>query len=196
MSKIYDETITDKTDWGGDSSTGNLPVSGRRVQEYIKNKLTTLKQNDADNVKALEQEVIDRNKAISQAVAQEASIRETAITEEIKNRDKAISAAFALEASNRQDAIDAEASNRSRAIASAITQEVEDRNAAIEEAVKTERTNRTTAISDEVTAREEADTALSKRLNVVENRDIFLSSSEYEHLDEKDPDKLYFVYED
>ena len=39
MSKIYDEPITDKTDWGGDGSTGNLPVSGRRIQEFIKSQL-------------------------------------------------------------------------------------------------------------------------------------------------------------
>lgn len=35
--KIYDEPINKNTDWGGDESTGNLPVSGNRVQEFIKN---------------------------------------------------------------------------------------------------------------------------------------------------------------
>ena len=39
MAKVYDEPITEKTDWGGDASTGNLPVSGRRVQEFIKSQL-------------------------------------------------------------------------------------------------------------------------------------------------------------
>lgn len=34
--KIWDEKITKKTNWGGDGSTSNLPVSGRRVQEFIK----------------------------------------------------------------------------------------------------------------------------------------------------------------
>ena len=34
--KYYDEKITLNTDWGGDESTGNLPVSGKRVQEVIK----------------------------------------------------------------------------------------------------------------------------------------------------------------
>lgn len=37
--KIYDEKITKATDWGGDESTGGLPVSGRRVQEFIKGEL-------------------------------------------------------------------------------------------------------------------------------------------------------------
>ena len=36
--KIYDEEINKHTDWGGDSSTGNLPVSGARVQEFITRK--------------------------------------------------------------------------------------------------------------------------------------------------------------
>jgi len=34
--KIYDEDITKNVDWGGDSSTGGLPVSGRSVQKFIK----------------------------------------------------------------------------------------------------------------------------------------------------------------
>lgn len=33
---IYDEKINRNTDWGGDATTGYLPVSGRRVQEFIK----------------------------------------------------------------------------------------------------------------------------------------------------------------
>lgn len=37
MGKVFDNPITLNTDWGGDASTGNLPVSGRRVQELIKN---------------------------------------------------------------------------------------------------------------------------------------------------------------
>lgn len=37
MGKVFDNPITLDTDWGGDVSTGNLPVSGRRVQELIKN---------------------------------------------------------------------------------------------------------------------------------------------------------------
>ena len=37
--KIYDEEINKHTDWGGDSSTGDLPVSGTRVQEFIKKTL-------------------------------------------------------------------------------------------------------------------------------------------------------------
>ncbi|MCL1606683.1 MULTISPECIES: leucine-rich repeat domain-containing protein [Mediterranea] len=39
MAKLYDEKITKATDWGGDESTGGLPVSGRRVQEFIKGEL-------------------------------------------------------------------------------------------------------------------------------------------------------------
>lgn len=37
MAKIWDETINKNTDWGGDETTNNLPVSGKRVQEFIKN---------------------------------------------------------------------------------------------------------------------------------------------------------------
>lgn len=38
--KVYDERITATVDWGGDESTGGLPVSGRRVQEFIKEQLS------------------------------------------------------------------------------------------------------------------------------------------------------------
>lgn len=34
--KYYDGEITRDTDWGGDASTGNQPVSGGRVQEWLK----------------------------------------------------------------------------------------------------------------------------------------------------------------
>ena len=37
--KVYAEEINKKTDWGGDESTNNLPVSGARVQEFIKKSL-------------------------------------------------------------------------------------------------------------------------------------------------------------
>lgn len=37
--KIYDDIINKHQDWGGDDSTSNLPVSGKRVQEFIKNTL-------------------------------------------------------------------------------------------------------------------------------------------------------------
>ena len=37
--KVYDEEINKHTNWGGDESTGNLPVSGNRVQEFIKKTL-------------------------------------------------------------------------------------------------------------------------------------------------------------
>lgn len=37
--KYYDEEITRDTDWGGDESTGNQPVSGGRVQEWLKNEI-------------------------------------------------------------------------------------------------------------------------------------------------------------
>lgn len=40
MGKVFDNPITLETDWGGDASTGNLPVSGRRVQELIKKTFT------------------------------------------------------------------------------------------------------------------------------------------------------------
>lgn len=41
--KIYDEEINEKTDWGGDESTGGAPVSGRRIQEFIKGQLAESK---------------------------------------------------------------------------------------------------------------------------------------------------------
>lgn len=37
--KVYDEKINKNTDWGGDESTGGLPVAGNRVQEFIKEQL-------------------------------------------------------------------------------------------------------------------------------------------------------------
>ena len=37
--KYYDEVITRETDWGGDASTENLPVSGGRVQEWLKTEI-------------------------------------------------------------------------------------------------------------------------------------------------------------
>ncbi len=42
--QIYNEKITRETDWGGDASTGGAPVSGARVQEYIKGEITALEQ--------------------------------------------------------------------------------------------------------------------------------------------------------
>lgn len=39
MAKYYDNDILDSTDWGGDESTGGLPVSGRSIQKYLKGKL-------------------------------------------------------------------------------------------------------------------------------------------------------------
>ena len=40
--KVYDEPISASTDWGGDESTGGAPVSGKRVQEYIKEEISTI----------------------------------------------------------------------------------------------------------------------------------------------------------
>lgn len=37
--KVYDKEIDKYTDWGGDETTENLPVSGTRVQEFIKKTL-------------------------------------------------------------------------------------------------------------------------------------------------------------
>lgn len=37
--KYYDEEITRDTDWGGDESTDKQPVSGGRVQEWLKNEI-------------------------------------------------------------------------------------------------------------------------------------------------------------
>lgn len=35
--EYYDKEIDKHTDWGGDESTGGIPVNGKRVQEFIKN---------------------------------------------------------------------------------------------------------------------------------------------------------------
>lgn len=43
MAKIWNNPITDNTDWGGDSSTNNLPVSGEQVQAWIKQRLSNVK---------------------------------------------------------------------------------------------------------------------------------------------------------
>lgn len=43
MAKIWNNPITDSTDWGGDSSTNNLPVSGEQVQAWIKQRLSNVK---------------------------------------------------------------------------------------------------------------------------------------------------------
>ncbi len=48
MRPIYDRKITRDTDWGGDASTAGAPVSGARVQEYIKEEIVTLDENKAD----------------------------------------------------------------------------------------------------------------------------------------------------
>ena len=37
--KIYDEKIDKYINWGGDEKTENLPVSGNRIQEFIKETL-------------------------------------------------------------------------------------------------------------------------------------------------------------
>lgn len=42
MSEIWDKPITDTTDWGGDSSTGGLPVSGRQVQAWLKSRIAKI----------------------------------------------------------------------------------------------------------------------------------------------------------
>ena len=40
--KIWDEDITGyEQDWGGDGLTGNLPISGRAVQKFLKQELNS-----------------------------------------------------------------------------------------------------------------------------------------------------------
>lgn len=41
MAKYYDKEISFNTNWGGDDTTGNLPVSGNRVQEAIKKEVNS-----------------------------------------------------------------------------------------------------------------------------------------------------------
>ena len=53
MAKVYDKEIDKNVDWGGDKSTGNLPVKGLRVQEFIKksleNRIGILHYDSANN---------------------------------------------------------------------------------------------------------------------------------------------------
>jgi len=53
MAEIWDNTIDKHTDWGGDSTTNGLPVSGRKVQEFIKsaleNKMGTIYYDASNN---------------------------------------------------------------------------------------------------------------------------------------------------
>lgn len=56
MKDIWDKPITADTDWGGDASTGGLPVSGKIVQEYIKSRLKT-----DDQLKAFIKAYLDEN---------------------------------------------------------------------------------------------------------------------------------------
>ena len=58
--KYYDEAITRDTDWGGDTSTGNIPVSGGRVQEWLKTEINgrfgflNLRFNEAESMYYIE----------------------------------------------------------------------------------------------------------------------------------------------
>lgn len=53
MAKIWNNTINKHTDWGGDATTDGLPVSGEKVQEFIKsaleNKMGTIHYDDSNN---------------------------------------------------------------------------------------------------------------------------------------------------
>lgn len=46
--EYYHGPITDETEWNGDSSTGGLQVGGDRIQEWIKNKVSTLEDADEE----------------------------------------------------------------------------------------------------------------------------------------------------
>lgn len=46
MAKMYDNPINENTPWDGDESTGNLPVRGRRIEEFLKSQLKQ-KVNDS-----------------------------------------------------------------------------------------------------------------------------------------------------
>ena len=73
--KIYDEEIGNDVDWGGDSSTGGLPVSGRRVQENIKKRFKALN---------------DSNQVILESIATEIHERETSITNTVSGYKAAV----------------------------------------------------------------------------------------------------------
>lgn len=53
MAKTWNNTIDKHTDWGGDSTTNGLPVSGSKVQEFIKsaleNKMGTIHYDASNN---------------------------------------------------------------------------------------------------------------------------------------------------
>ena len=80
--KYYDEKITLDTDWGGDESTGNLPVSGKRVQEVIKEGINS-KVGYVGRVGKTGKYVMTINKNIFDAY-------EASITEENPNGDESL----------------------------------------------------------------------------------------------------------
>lgn len=58
MTEYYDEPINASTDWGGDASTDFKPVTGRRVQEFIKDSLNNkLEKTELDS--AIDQALLE-----------------------------------------------------------------------------------------------------------------------------------------
>ena len=53
MSLIYDNKIKRKTAWGGDASTQYRPVSGQRIEEWIKENIPGYIYEDFDNCRFL-----------------------------------------------------------------------------------------------------------------------------------------------
>ena len=203
MTKYYDDVIYDNTDWGGDASTDYLPVSGERVQEYIKGKLSALEKGNTSATTAIKEEVVNRDNAIREALLQESARRGEDIAQEVADRNAAISAAVAAEATSRDEAIVAAskqiATDRDKAITTAIEKEATARDSAdveLADKLQAETDTRKSDIDAEIDARKQADAQLSSKLQELEAKDVYLSESAYDALADKDPDKTYYIYED
>lgn len=207
MAKIWDNAINDSTDWGGDYTTDDLPVSGEKVQEYIKGRFARNEKSVAEEAKLranadntlsnkieeegvirdrlFKNEVVARDKKIADEIAKEAKARntaiDTAIALEVQNRDKAI-----------QEQSDKEAKARAEAIAAAAAEEAQKR----EQAISEETANRIFAANAETTRREQDIASVNQRIDDVEAKTVVMSESEFDKLTNKDPDKTYYIYEE
>jgi len=158
--------------------TGDLQVNGaiHSSGEITSESFITAKSGAMDSVEltaeaatrlaADDQEVIDRNMAIADAISDEVDDRNMAIadaiSDEVDDRNMAIADAISDEVDDRNmaiaDAISDEVDDRNMAIADAISDEVDDRNMAIAD-----------AISDEELSRQQSDAALQANIDTVTN---------------------------
>lgn len=207
MTKIWDNAITDSTDWGGDYTTDDLPVSGERVQEYIKNRFAKNEKSINDEAKlraiadtTLKVQLQEETKERNHAIQEEATNRNKQIVEEVakeaKSRNTAIDTAIALEVQNRDKAIikqsEKEAETRNEAIAEAMAEEAQKR----EQDISEETANRIFADNTEATKREQDIASINQQIADLKAETVVISESNFERLTEKDPNKTYYVYEE